>query len=71
MTGSDTAADYDTLDLWLNKIMGIQKFKRISENPNIYVSKENLKKKLPWFWSGSLEHKCTQGRPGRKNQQEF
>ena len=25
--------------------MGIQKFKRISENPNIYVSKENLKKR--------------------------
>ena len=25
--------------------MGIQKFKWISENPNIYVSKENLKKK--------------------------
>ena len=76
MTGSDTAADYNTLDLWLNKVMGIQKFKRISENPNIYVSKENLKKKkkkkkLPWFWSRSLEHKCIQGRPGRKNQQEF
>ena len=58
MTGSDTVADYDTLDLWLNKIMGIQK-----------IAKK--KKKLPWFWSGSLEHKCTQGRPGRKNQQEF
>ena len=42
MTGSDTAADYDTQDLLLNKIMGIQKFKRVSENPNIYVSKENL-----------------------------
>ena len=43
--------------------------KEYQKNPNIMLQKKNLskKKKKPWFWSSSLEHKCTQGGPGRKN----
>ena len=68
---SEGTADYSTLDLWLNKIMGIQeKFKRVSKKSKYNVSKKkNLSKNknLPWILSGSLERKCTQGGPGRKN----
>ena len=49
-----------------------KKSKRVSKNPNnIYVIKKIKTKNVPWFWSGSLEHRCTQGGPDSKNQQEF
>ena len=73
MGSEGTAANYGRLDLWLIDNGYSKNSKEYKKNPNIMFQKKILsspkkKKKNPWFWSGSLEHKCTQGGPGRKNQ---